>query len=87
MQLLIYIIYDDGTTIGFVGFVANVLNRPTEGATASVRKRVTFRALVSTFSLRVQDTFLQTLKEKNFMGRLVFKERSRSSLECFFALC
>jgi hypothetical protein len=48
IQLLIYIIYGDKTIIGFVGFVANLLNRPTDGATVSVRKRVTFRPLVST---------------------------------------
>jgi hypothetical protein len=57
-QLLIYIIYDDKTTIGFVGFVANLLNRSTDCATVSVRKRVTFRPFVSRylklpFSLRV----------------------------------
>jgi hypothetical protein len=38
IQLLIYIIYGDRTIIGFVGFVANLLNRPTAGATVSVRK-------------------------------------------------
>jgi hypothetical protein len=48
IQLVIYIIYGDSTIIGFVGFVANLLNRPTDGATVSVRKRVTFRPLVST---------------------------------------
>jgi hypothetical protein len=48
VQLLIYIIYGDRTSNGFVGFVANLLNRPTDGATVSVRKRVTFRPLVST---------------------------------------
>jgi hypothetical protein len=47
-NLLIYIIYGDRTTIGFVGFVANLLNRLTDGATVSVRKRVTFRPLLST---------------------------------------
>jgi hypothetical protein len=44
----IYIVYGDRTIIGFVGFVDNLLNRPTDGATVSVRKRVTFRPLVST---------------------------------------
>jgi hypothetical protein len=34
--------------IGFVGFVANLLNKPTDGATVGVRKRVTFRPVVST---------------------------------------
>jgi hypothetical protein len=48
IQLLIYIIYGDRTIIGFVGFVANLLNRPPDGATVIVRKRVTFRPLVST---------------------------------------
>jgi hypothetical protein len=48
IQLVIYIIYGDNTIIGFFGFVANLLNRPTDGATVSVRKRVTFRPLVST---------------------------------------
>jgi hypothetical protein len=33
------------TIIGFVGFVANLLNSSTHGATVSVRKRVTFRPL------------------------------------------
>jgi hypothetical protein len=47
-QLLIYIIYGDRTIIGFVGFVANLLNRPIDSAMVSVRKRVTFRPLVST---------------------------------------
>jgi hypothetical protein len=46
--IVIYIIYGDRTTIGFVGLVANLLNRPTDGATVSVRKRVTFRPLMST---------------------------------------
>jgi hypothetical protein len=44
----IYIVYGDRTIIGFVDFVDNLLNRPTDGATVSVRKRVTFRPLVST---------------------------------------
>jgi predicted RNA methylase len=48
IQLLFYIIYDDKTIIGFVGLVVNLLNRPTDGAAGSVRKRVTFRSLVST---------------------------------------
>jgi hypothetical protein len=48
MQLLIDIIYGDRTIIGFVGFAANLPNRPTDGATVTVRKRVTFRPLVST---------------------------------------
>jgi hypothetical protein len=33
---------------GDFDFGANLLNRPTDGATVSVRKRVTFRPLVST---------------------------------------
>jgi hypothetical protein len=48
IHLLIYIIYGDRTIIGFVGFVANLLNKPTDGATVSVRKKVTFRPLAST---------------------------------------
>jgi hypothetical protein len=44
-HLLIYIIYGDRAIIGFV---ANLLNRPTDGATVSVRKSVLFRPLVST---------------------------------------
>jgi hypothetical protein len=47
-KFTIYIIYGDRTIIGVVGFVADLLNRPTDGATVSVRKRVTFRPLVST---------------------------------------
>jgi hypothetical protein len=38
IQLLIYIIYSERTIIGFVGFVANLLNRPTDGAKISVQK-------------------------------------------------
>jgi hypothetical protein len=56
MYFLIYIIYGDRTIIGFVGFIANLLNRLTDGATVSVRKRDTFRPLVSVklpFLLRV----------------------------------
>jgi hypothetical protein len=45
--ILIYIIYGDRTIFGFVGFVANLLNRPTDGATVSIRKRITFRPFVS----------------------------------------
>jgi hypothetical protein len=48
IQLLIYIIYGGRRIIGFVGFVANLLNRATDGATVSVQKRVTFRSLVGT---------------------------------------
>jgi hypothetical protein len=33
---LIYIIYGDRTIIGLIGFVANLLNRPTDGATVRV---------------------------------------------------
>jgi hypothetical protein len=44
--VLNYIIYGDRTIIGFVGFIANLLNRPTDSATVSVRKTVTFRSLV-----------------------------------------
>jgi hypothetical protein len=40
--------YGDRTIIGFVGLVVNLLNRPTDGATVSIRKRFTFRPLVST---------------------------------------
>jgi hypothetical protein len=40
MYLCIYIIYGDRTIIGFVGFVANLLNRPIDGTTVSVRKKV-----------------------------------------------
>jgi hypothetical protein len=46
--VLIYIIYGGRTIVGFVGFVANLLNRPTDGARVNIRKRVTFRPLVST---------------------------------------
>jgi hypothetical protein len=45
---MIYIIYGDRTIIGFVDFVVNLVNRATDTATVSVRKRVTFRSLVST---------------------------------------
>jgi hypothetical protein len=58
--ILIYIIYGDRTIIGFV---VNLPNSPTDGATVSVRKRVTFRLLVSTFSSRVpKRLFLNALK-------------------------
>jgi hypothetical protein len=51
MYILIYIIYGDRTIIGFVGFVGNLLKRPTDGTTDQrpkkcVQKRVTFRPLV-----------------------------------------
>jgi hypothetical protein len=51
--VLIYIIYGDRTIIGFVGFVVNLLNRPTDGTTVQrlkkcVRKRITFRPLLRT---------------------------------------
>jgi hypothetical protein len=50
LQLLMYIIYGDRTIVGFV--VANLLNRSTNGASQRpkkcVRKRITFRPLVST---------------------------------------
>jgi hypothetical protein len=36
--ILIYVIYHDRTVIDFVCFVANLLNKPTDGATVSVRK-------------------------------------------------
>jgi hypothetical protein len=42
------IIYGDRTIIGFVGFIVNLPNRATDGATVTVRKRVTLRPLVST---------------------------------------
>jgi hypothetical protein len=48
------------TIIGFVGCAANLLNRLTDGVTVSVRKRVTFRALVYVklpFSLRVSKKY------------------------------
>jgi hypothetical protein len=41
------LIYGDRTIISFVGFVANLLNRR-HGPKKCVRKRVTFRPLVST---------------------------------------
>jgi hypothetical protein len=44
--LCIYIIYGDRTIIGFVCFVANLLNRAIDATTVSVQKRVTFRPLV-----------------------------------------
>jgi hypothetical protein len=43
---LIYIFYGDRTIIGFVGFVANLLNKPTDGATVSVRKSASERVLL-----------------------------------------
>jgi hypothetical protein len=48
LLLLIYIIYGGRTIIGFVGFVTKLLKRPTNGATVSVRKTITFRPLVIT---------------------------------------
>jgi hypothetical protein len=38
IQLLIYIIYGDRTIMGFVGFVANLLNRLTDGARSASEK-------------------------------------------------
>jgi hypothetical protein len=49
--LLIYIIYGDRTIIGFVGFVAMLLNRPTDG----VRKRVTFRPPMSEITVFIKN--------------------------------
>jgi hypothetical protein len=46
IELLIYIIYCDRTIIGFVGFDTNLLNRPTEGATVSVRKSASKKELL-----------------------------------------
>jgi hypothetical protein len=43
--ILIYIIYGDRTIIGFVGFVANLLNKRTDGATVSVRKNASEKEL------------------------------------------
>jgi hypothetical protein len=40
IHLLIYIIYGDRTIIGLVSFVANLLNRPTDGATANTSEKV-----------------------------------------------
>jgi hypothetical protein len=45
-NLHICIIYGDTT---MTGFVANLLDRPTDEATISVRKRVTFRPLLSIY--------------------------------------
>jgi hypothetical protein len=42
IHLLIYIIYGDRAIIGFVGFLANLLNKPIDGATVSVRKKLLF---------------------------------------------
>jgi hypothetical protein len=48
MQLHTYIIYGDRTIIfiDFVGFVTNLLNTPTDGATVSVQKSVSEKALL-----------------------------------------
>jgi hypothetical protein len=46
MYFCIYIIYRDSTIIGFVGYVANLLNRPTDGATASIRKSASKKELL-----------------------------------------
>jgi hypothetical protein len=45
-KLLIYIIYGDRTITGFVGFVGNLLNRPTDGAPVSVRKNASEKELL-----------------------------------------
>jgi hypothetical protein len=51
------IIYGDRTIIGFVGFVANLLNRPIAGATVSFPKKSYFSSACEyvklPFSLRV----------------------------------
>jgi hypothetical protein len=46
IQLCTYIIYGHRTIIGFVGFVANLLNKPTDGATVSVRKSASEKELL-----------------------------------------
>jgi hypothetical protein len=45
-KLLIYIIYGDRTITGFVGFVGNLLNRPTDGAPVSVRKNASEKEII-----------------------------------------
>jgi hypothetical protein len=45
IQLFIYIIYGDRTIVGVVGFVANLLNRSTDGATVNVRKSTSEKEL------------------------------------------
>jgi hypothetical protein len=45
LYIPIYIIYGDRTIIGVVGFVANLLNRRTDGATVSVRKSASKKEL------------------------------------------
>jgi hypothetical protein len=52
IQLLICIIYGDNYR--FCRF-ANLLNRPTNGATVSVRKRAIFRPLVTEITVFIKD--------------------------------
>jgi hypothetical protein len=44
--LFMYLIYGDRTIIGFVGFAANLLNRPTDDATVNVRKSASEKELL-----------------------------------------
>jgi hypothetical protein len=44
--ILIYIIYDARTIIGFVGFLANLLNIPTDGTPVSAQKSASQKELL-----------------------------------------
>jgi hypothetical protein len=46
LEVLIYIIYGGKTIIGVVGFFANLLNRPTDGATIKVQKNASEKELL-----------------------------------------
>jgi hypothetical protein len=59
--LLIYIIYGSRTILGFVGFVANLLNRATDGVRKSASKKSYFSSVCEyvklLFSLMVPKKF------------------------------
>jgi hypothetical protein len=72
-------------------FVANLLNTPTDGPSVSVRKRVTFRPLVSTFFLMFSCIFLILINQSSIKSchfKTVLNWRPQRVLECFSAtLC
>jgi hypothetical protein len=80
-----------------MGFVADLLNTPTDGATVSVRKRVTFRPLVNKkiiyFLVRTMFSciFLILINQSNIKSchfKIVLNWRPQIVFECFSAtLC
>jgi hypothetical protein len=57
----IYIIYDDRTIIGFVGFVVNLLNRPTDGAKVQRPKKSYFSSAFENVKLSFKVIFSEKI--------------------------